>query len=87
MNNEDLLRYVRAHNYPGDPVVEQLHNALEGVLDELDEALEEIKVLKAHFTTIAEEVEVTGTITFKLEESVAEAGLSLDRLETQLTNR
>ena len=44
--NEELLRSIRANGQDSDPIVKQLSERLEGILDELGEALEELAEAK-----------------------------------------
>ena len=44
--NEDLLRTVRANWLDSDPIVSQLATSLEGIMDEMEEALEKLAEAK-----------------------------------------
>lgn len=55
--NEDLLRTVRANWLDSDPIVSQLATSLEGIMDELEEALEKLAEAKVSVDKAAQLLE------------------------------
>ena len=88
--NEDLLRTIRAYWMDSDPIVRQLVESLEGLLDELEAALEDLAKAKAGVDKAAQLLEDHERMDLPVETVLASLYETLEHLDTvrsALTNK
>lgn len=88
-SNEELLRSIRAHGYDAEtPLVGVLCERLEGILDELEDALEQIGYVKEHLQAVETYLYEPDKLDIECaKEALANASEAVKETQFSLTNR